>query len=81
MKSDQWNPDYENLFKNCEYAITIEVERKDKAYEQYSKETIANICTRAFGDALKIAKNPFTANKVKPDQVIKIENYRSEFRD
>jgi hypothetical protein len=82
MKSDQWNPDYENLFKKeCEYAITIEVENKDKAYEQFSKETVANICTRAFGDALKIAHNPFNSNKVKPDQVIKIQNYQSEFRD
>ena len=79
MKQRQWSLDYDKLFKGCEYAVTIEVNSEDKAYESYDKKSIADICTMAFGDANKFFK--VNRNKVTENDVIKIENYKSEYTD
>lgn len=78
MYSQQWRPEYQSLFNGCEYAVTIEVEKRDKAYEQYNRKMVSEICTMAFGDANKVFK--LRRNVVKEDGVIKIENYKSEYR-
>jgi hypothetical protein len=61
-----------------EYAVTLLVGKNDVSYDEYSKEKVAEIFTRAFGDALKLAK--FRRIEIKPDDLILIDGYESEYK-
>ena len=61
-----------------EYAVTLLVGKNDVSYDEYSKEKVAEIFTRAFGDALKLAK--FRRIDIKPDDLILIDGYESEYK-
>ena len=77
MQQGKWESDYDEMFKNCKYCIVIEVDHRNKSINEFSRKVVAEICTKAFGDAtrLKINKNKITENNV-----IFVENYQSEFK-
>lgn len=58
-------PEIEERIRAAKYSVTIQVQKKDGAYKEFTKEKIADICTRAFGTSLNVTnRNKVTAADV-----------------
>ena len=66
----------EDKIRKAQYSVTIQVEKRDGAYSEFTKEKIADICTRAFGTST----NLMNRNKVTAEDVILIPDWESEYR-
>jgi hypothetical protein len=73
-KQRKTSPEIERKINAANYSVTIMVEKRDGAYREFTKEKVADICTRAFGTAA----NVMNFNKVTKDDVIQIGGWNSE---
>ena len=72
----QLDADIISKIKSASYSVVISISKDDSSYDEFSKEKIADICTKAFGTDANISNQ----NKVTASDVIQIDNWRSEYK-
>ena len=70
-------PEIKDKILKAFYSVVIEIEKTDASYQEFNKESVSEICTMAFG-TLGNLTNGLTGNKVRPDDVILINDIKTK---
>ena len=72
-------PEIKDKILKAFYSVVIEIRKTDASYQEFNKEKVAEICTRAFGTAGNLT-NGMRGNKVRPDDIILINDIESKYK-
>lgn len=81
-RQGKWDDSFEEKFRGCKYALTLMVQEADPSYPQYIPERVAEIFSRAFGDAAKLPIVDILKVRrlIEPKDMLKISGFKSEFK-